>query len=128
VLNDAPPNKAEELAKCQRYFQKFDSVAYPSIGFGYWEGNGFFPLWHLPVPMRACPAVAYSGNWRIWNGTVGYEIKSIIVQSVGTPAINPSIICLKVDPVSTSGLVVGNVYALCGRADSASYIYLSADL
>ena len=76
VLNDPPPNKALELAKCQRYFVRFDSktVNNASIFIGTATidglnsntkelgGQGFIVL---PAAMRTTPTL--SGNVNIFN-------------------------------------------------------------
>lgn len=61
VLNDPPPNKALELAKCHRYFYTFDFTNWPGVS-AYW-GRGIsdteIELYNMtfPVTMRINPAV-----------------------------------------------------------------------
>ena len=48
VLLDPPPNKATELLKCQRYYQKL---------YGRAVGHGSFFFVPIPAPMRAVPVI-----------------------------------------------------------------------
>lgn len=60
VLNDPPPNKQQELAKCQRYYQCIRSTdATCSLGTGPCVENSDVYLPMAIQPMRAKPAV----NW-----------------------------------------------------------------
>ena len=54
LANDIAPNYAEELAKCQRYFQVFSGLA-PAASFN--TGLGIFFCVDLPVEMRTTPTV-----------------------------------------------------------------------
>lgn len=55
VLNDPPPDKASELAKCQRYYYSFGTTL---IGFGYTYGGGTLINGRLIAPqMRANPVL-----------------------------------------------------------------------
>lgn len=67
VLNDPPPNKALELAKCNRYFVRvapglvanYNSMP---LGLAFIGGTEFVNfLGIVPVPLRALPTVTYSG-------------------------------------------------------------------
>lgn len=67
VLNDPPPNKALELAKCQRYYQRTISRgAYDSIAFGIIESNNSAKIiLSAPSAMRANPAISFSGAFKL---------------------------------------------------------------
>ena len=76
VLIDPPPNKAEELAKCQRYFVKFEG----SIFNGYVNNLTmmFFLSVDLPVTMRVRPVVgSYSLNYLCSGGVYSTNITSL---------------------------------------------------
>lgn len=62
VLNDPPPNKALELAKCQQYFRVFN--AYSKFLAQYIDGNKV--VFAFPEIMRSAPSM--SGNWKIYSG------------------------------------------------------------
>lgn len=63
VLNDPPPNKALELAKCQRYYQCYDKNGY--CGVGIFSNNRANLFIQTPVTMRTNPAVSISGQFDI---------------------------------------------------------------
>lgn len=54
VLNDAPPNFGEELAKCQRYQQVFSTIERVPYSYANTDRIDFFVP--TPVPLRASPA------------------------------------------------------------------------
>lgn len=67
VLNDPPPNKAAELAKCQRYFYRANVGQYARAGYGLANG-GNQAVVSLPLPtiMRTSPAITlYGGLWQL---------------------------------------------------------------
>ena len=55
VLNDPPPNKALELAKCQRYFQRIERTGY-TTGYVAEPMRCYIPI-HTPVTLRTTPTV-----------------------------------------------------------------------
>ena len=64
VLNDPPPNKALELAKCQRYQVELCSGSQSFIGVGTAINTTDCKcLVPLPVTMRGIPTAKYSGNF-----------------------------------------------------------------
>lgn len=66
VLSDPPPDKALELAKCQRYYQRYGISGLGINGIGAFSGktaNLFIPT---PVTMRTNPAVSISGEFDTW--------------------------------------------------------------
>lgn len=83
VLNDPPPNKALELAKCQRYF-------YYRVGAwcsGYFSGEKALIFIPLPSRMRATPSVSigYANNVVDSNGGVYAvtEVLSALASPIG---------------------------------------------
>lgn len=76
VLIDPPPNKAEELAKCQRYFVKFEGSIFNGLVNNL--TTMFFLSVDLPVTMRVRPVVgAYSLNYLCSGGVYSTEITSL---------------------------------------------------
>lgn len=72
VLNDPPPNKALELAKCQRYYQRYgpdSGVCAIFTAISNTNNTVYIPT---PVTMRANPAVSIKGTCNIYlhDGTV----------------------------------------------------------
>ncbi len=80
VLNDPPPNKALELAKCQRYFIRIPLSAMP-IGYGYTFSNGNVrSALIVPQIMRANPTLQINSLYNIeirCNGKIYNQIKSV---------------------------------------------------
>lgn len=71
VLNDPPPNKQQELAKCQRYFIK--QGLYTQISGGTYATGAISAGIALPVAMRTTPSIKYdiesTNNCVIVDGT-----------------------------------------------------------
>ena len=81
-MNDAPPSRSSELAKCQRYFYRMGRSAA--------SGSGNAPLFagaactanraegvvFFPTPMRALPSFSYHGSARMFypNGSSPCEL------------------------------------------------------
>lgn len=63
VLNDPPPNKALELAKCQRYFQRVNGTSkWMNIGLITYAANSTSGTITIPltVPMRNRPSITFT--------------------------------------------------------------------
>lgn len=121
VLNDAPPNKQQELAKCQRYFIPVDGIGrYPATISG--TSNVVQIFVPTPVSMREKPVLSGSFGFSFCVNSGAYHINSFSVTEV----LN----------THTGFLIMGtaewktgtpNVYS-CGIAILDSKIYASADL
>lgn len=91
VLNDTPPNPAEELLKCQRYFYRtiLDSNGYSIIGIGQaTNGNIVITDFYLPTIMRIKPSISinmgikfacFNHKNETWSSTT-HNITSIAVD------------------------------------------------
>ena len=126
LANDAPPNPAEELAKCQRYFQRIkiigSSVTSP-FAFGWSQSatslRAFLPV---PVTMRSTPSISVNlGDATVTiagNGTT-HTISAWDIQNIYTHGV--------ILMLTTSGLTANNIYCVYQNS-TAFYIDLSADL
>lgn len=82
--NDPPPNKALELAKCQRYQYVLRSTSdwsFVASGVGRVDGKRIYFVFNLPVEMRINPTIHYNNISKFWcyngagmNGTTGISI------------------------------------------------------
>ena len=120
LANDAPPNYAEELAKCMRYFTRLTAYNNENFGFGY-AIAGTIGVIHLllPTPMRATPTVSTNGSFNLIGAGA-----SRTVTAIGTPARGVNGIQVQ---VTSSSLTVSQAYMLVSAANG-TYIDLSADL
>ena len=126
LANDVPPNYAEELAKCQRYFVRLGGL-YANVGFGAAMSTTIgYILIPTPVPMRNASntvTVSYSEMYLFANSGYAHTISSITVQNGGY-SFNAAGVTVS---VNSSGLVAGEPLLLQPRA-SGGYLDLSADL
>lgn len=115
LANDAPPNYAEELAKCQRYFIKLDGS--PTMAGVYTTTNTKFAAsFPLPVTMRATPTLTGSGSYTI-RSTAG----DLVASAISVDGITPNAVKLL---FTTSAATA----RLAGMALINGYIDLSAEL
>ena len=124
LANDAPPNYAEELAKCQRYFYRIsNTINYAVFGTGHAaSASVVYVFVPLPVTMRNTPAKAIStvGDFRlIGNG------QSVSMTDIGVRYATPNGVTLQTS--GSSGLTTYQTYSLVNTGTSA-YIDFSADL
>lgn len=119
VLNDPPPNKALELAKCQRYFRVLNPSVF-TVPVASSASNNRLVVVPIPgQPMRVVPAVTLQ-NWSTNNvlykdGKVAGRISSNNAQGIST-----NLIALESD----TEISTGNIYAL----HLNNQIWLSAEL
>lgn len=128
LANDAPPDYASELAKCQRYYMRFKGAQFLYLGFALAEGaSQAYAAIQLPVPMRVRPTVTTSGTLTLWGGTTSnsHEVTSLAANASGTPATDCSYVKVR---ANSSGLTTGGIYELDFRNDTAAYLELSAEL
>ena len=119
VLNDPPPNKALELAKCQRYQIQLvrpsnatGKNAYGIAGIGLARSTTICEI-VVPVPVALNLSHAFvpvcTGNWRLWDGTTskfdeGIEVTAMVIQYSCQNAVRLY--------VTASELVAGKTYLL----------------
>lgn len=122
VLIDPPPNKAEELAKCQRYFQTFSSSWF--IGRASSANSTQFVV-PISVAFRTTPVLSDTGpdNWRVQYYAGDYI--GITGVKIYTGGVNNSFVTLYAE--SSGAFSPGNLYSLT-RVSSNNVYTLSADL
>lgn len=113
LANDAPPEYAEELAKCQYYCRVIETSGYFAFGIAAGSANIQTPLQYA---MRARPSVSFTGSIAIF-GANDLTVSSIVVSAWG-----PSAVCLD---FVTTGATSRTPYIV---NMSNAKIVLSADL
>lgn len=123
TLIDPPPNKAEELAKCQRYFyRKKGTGPYSYYGNGYINSaNGAFIFANVPE-MRVEPTVAASGKFILSIPGTAIAVTSISYGGASTNGFN------RISVSATSSLTSNTPVMLQADNDTSAYIDFSADL
>lgn len=130
LANDAPPDYAEELAKCQRYFWRLGGAQYLNIvSSAMAESSGaVFGVCRFPVPMRAMPSISTSGAIVAWSNT-STTMQAIPVtlsrNDNSSPTTNPTFVGIR---ATGSGFTVGQRYDIQIRNDASGYVDFSADL
>lgn len=122
VLNDPPPNKALELAKCQRFYQVFRPVTL--IGRASSAASSQFVL-PLSAPMRITPSLSDTDgtNWRLQDASGNYiSLTAVKTYSSGK---NDGFQLLHAE--SNSLFTAGAIYSLI-RLSSAGDFALDANL
>lgn len=77
LANDTPPNYADELSKCQYYFERISAgTANLTIGTGIGTGTYFYTPIKLH-PKRTAPTVTYSGSVGIGRSAYETDITAI---------------------------------------------------
>lgn len=119
---DTAPNYQQELAKCQRYFVRFNPTdSFTALGAGIYSSNHVFAEVTLPTVLRAKPNVSYSTIRAYSYGRNDVNISSIIVNNY----IN-NIVSLKCAPGSGANFVNGDYCEL--QLDTNNYLDLSCEL
>ena len=73
LANDSPPNYAEELMKCQRYYQIYDGTP---KAFCFNSIDGMIFCFSLPIEMRAIPSVTLA-DFSPEHGVVGTSVVNV---------------------------------------------------
>lgn len=81
VLNDPPPNYAEELAKCQRYFLPI-SVYCIFAGCGLGQNTSILCFVPTPCEMRIVPSLPPTLSVNIYTVTGAYSNKTCTVENI----------------------------------------------
>lgn len=123
LANDVPPDYAEELAKCQRYFLRIydTNYTYLPVGYGIFS-NGtvariFFPT---PVSMQKVTSVSFGGaTLQIAGAGAIHTVTALSVQETVANGV-------MVQATANSSLTIYQPYFIVLNA--TGYIDLSADL
>lgn len=127
VLNDPPPNKALELAKCQRYMIELASNLSNSslVGIGKaTTSTTCYILCPVPVTLRAAPAVERVGTFKLVNNSdapYGLDVTSIGYSNYSANGI--TLLCKSDTPFE-----VGATYELWKSGDRNAQLILDANL
>ena len=130
ILNDPPPNKQQELAKCQRYFQRISNKSGGTsiVGSGQVESNGSIVI-NIPVPvtMRALTAITAKG---IRVRVAGESYLTLAEDyTIGGQRLNTNSIQFSIATTSDVSGLAGKPVAVSLTAETTpSYIDFSADL
>lgn len=123
LANDAPPNYAEELARCQRYFVRIKTASqYPyHIGFGVASSTTALRVTiPTPVSMRAMPtSITFSGSLHAYGNGLLKAITSLTGLDYTANGILVS--------AAASDLAINEVMTLMANS-IGTYIDISADL
>ena len=126
VLNDPPPNKALELAKCQRYQYIANAVGnnIAHFGQGTTDSSNSCVVIAMPIPeMRAFPAISSVGNFELSSA----EDDHLPVTGISVYISSQSgFIWLMVKASGT--LTKGRLYRLCAKSDKTARVILDANL
>ena len=122
LINDAPPNYAEELTKCKHYFQRIKASSGGGTFWGVCENTtrAVFPNITNSPEMRSIPAATFTGTINVRK--VGSPSTDNPITGVGVK-FNPSVISLE---ATTTGLTAGDPVMLMLTAGAS--ISLSSDL
>ena len=115
LANDAPPDYAEELAKCQYYCRVIEGNTYTAIGQAVASTSVRFPM---PFVMRVKPSISVSGSVQIYGNGGMLTVSSITVNGKGNTVVE--LIC------AVSGATSHTTYLLLPASEAK--IILSADL
>lgn len=128
ALNDPPPNKAAELARCKRYFASLrgDRTAnYANFGMGVaTSATQAYFLIPFETQMRISPSVTFSGSMRL---SVNGGASTIAVTKITSGGQETAGVC-RLSATVASGLTQGDVCVLQANNDTTADIWLDANL
>lgn len=117
-----PPDPATELARCQRYYQRFGGQTYTSFGTVLYDSSTLGRLIvPAPVPMRTIPSLEYSGSFAFAYGDMTGTYSSM---AISTTLSDEHIFAINVTGTSLSGAVA----RLFANNDADAYIAFDAEL
>lgn len=123
VLHDSPPNFQQELAKCQRYFIRYNQVL-SSVGIANSSLEmSAYAIYQIP-PMRVKPVINFSGLYLNSGNHSGAN--SVAVTSVETPPQGGS--GAYAGTISTSGGLTAGETSIIQIRGTGCYIEFDANL
>lgn len=81
LANDAPPDPAEELAKCQWYFERIQASTNVGLGLGVGSGTRLFVPVKIQPKRTASPNLSYSGTVAIGQNSVQANATALALNS-----------------------------------------------
>jgi hypothetical protein len=120
----------EELALCQRYYQRITGGGYSWITeVQRHNSTGFRSVLHLPVPLRVVPSISYS-NLAYWynNGSLSAGTQSLGVGYTATGRTDISHLNLEYTPTSMGLTTDGNLSAMLSFTSAGGYLAFSSEL
>ena len=116
-----PPIIAEELPKCQRYYQKFGGENYSFIGSGVcFNTSVAVVILNFIVEMRTKPTISNSGSFRIQTSS-NHTISSLSFYTQTTKNV-------QIQATSSDAIIAGHGAVLQANNDNSAYIELDAEL
>ena len=117
----------EELALCQRYYQRLTNEDGIATRFGIGNANSSSAVdFRIPLTteMRTTPAfTSSSGNIQISSGYLGYSYTSLALHGVVSTGRNVGI-----QATGVSGVTQGNTYYIEGKIDRNAWLGFDAEL
>lgn len=127
VLNDPPPNKALELAKCMRYQQVLNADAYGAHQFGVGIATTADQVripYQLPVRMANTPTASASGILRLNHNMNTASADAIEVTNLNIVGADIQAVVLR----AYGAVTLGDWYALTTHSSDPGKIILDANL
>ena len=133
VLNDPPPNKALELAKCQRYQLVLPGTnsVYASVGVGTTFADKNFQI-NVPLPtsMRVIPTINMVGDWFIRGGGGSYGFNTSNMGPIDIFQMSANIVTLdaKTNVSLQESVGINQAIELVRNNNNTAQIVLDANL
>lgn len=122
---DAAPNYQQELAKCQRYYQRYNGAKIALFGYAF--GTSGARIYFPGIDMRDTPKVSFN-NLILYRNGINTLDNTAGIKSVGG-IINHSGIKSVVITSETNIFEMGDIVMLANKTDAENpYIDFSADL
>ena len=122
----------EELALCQRYYQRIDGAGYQWITeVQRHNTTGFRSVLHLPVPLRVRPTITYS-NLAFWfnNGSLQAGTSSLGTGYTATGAPDISHLSLEYIPTTMPSQMTsnGNLTAMLSFTSAGGFLAFDSEI